>query len=494
MIIPKLSELGLPEEFKEWRPEQVELLEAALEHEVTLAEAPPGVGKTVVGVGLQKVLGTPVIYITPNKSLQYQLCKTIPYARMVMGRSNYSCLLYSGRTAESCDNSKGDPCSYIDDCDYINARAAAEASPLAVLNSTYYLYAANYGKRFRGGVLIVDEVDLLEKAILNFVNVQLSERSLLKIEMMGGVVAPLSDDVALWRSWATDTIAILRKAKMSKEDEAYWSRLSMKLRFLVDNADSSWFMEEGEGGVTFRPVRIAQYAKELVWQYHSTVLAMSGTVLSPKSVSDDIGLSSFHYVAVDCPFPIANRPVYDMSRYVGDGLSASNLVQSLGPMVNLIKRILGGYKDGKVLIHTPSYWLSTTLREKLSVDGLYVLSNFSGRDREAALGQFLEGPVPQVLISPSFSRGLDLYDSVYNCIIVTKVPWPDLGSEAVSRRLKMPGGQDWYMREAAAGLVQSCSRAVRSMDKQCDIYILDGAYKRLLPLLPKWFKDAIEVR
>ncbi len=493
MIIPNLSDLGLPKEFREWRPEQLELLDAALGHKVTLAEAPPGVGKTVVGVGLQKMLNVPIVYITPNKSLQYQLCKTIPYARMVMGRNNYSCLLYPGRTAESCDNSKDAPCSYIDECDYINARAAAEASPMAVLNSTYYLYAANYGKRFRGGALIVDEIDLLERAVLNFVNVVLSERSLLKIEKMGGAAAPMSDDIALWRSWATDTIAVLRKTKMSKEDNAYWSRLSLKLKFLVDNADSSWFMEEDDGRVTFRPVRIAQYVKDLVWQYHTTVLAMSGTVLNPKLVSDDLGLSSYHYVAVDCPFPIANRPIYDLSKYVGD-LSASNLVQSLVPMAELIKRIVNGYKNGKVLIHTPSYWLSASLREKLSVDGLHVLSNFSDRDREAALGQFLGGPVPQILISPSFSRGLDLYDSVYNCVIVTKVPWPDLGSEAVSRRLKMPGGQNWYMREAAAGLVQSCSRAVRSMDKQCDIYILDGAYKRLLPLLPKWFKGAVEVR
>jgi len=490
MTIPKLSELELSREFQEWRPEQVTLLEAALEHSVTLAEAPPGVGKTIVGVGLQKMLDVPAVYITPNKSLQYQVCRQVSYARMVMGRNNYSCLLYPGRTAESCDNSKHDPCPYVDDCDYMNARAAAEASPLAVLNSTYYLYAANYGERFRGGILVVDEIDLLERAILSFVNVSLTEHSLLKIEKMGGSPAPNSNDLSSWRSWAADTMVVIRKAHIAKEDKAYWDRLVLRLKFLVDNADDSWFMEEGEGGVTFRPVRISQYVHNLVWRYHKTVLAMSGTVLSPKSVSSDVGLSDYHYVNVDCPFPVANRPVYDLSKYVGD-LNAGNLVQSLQPMATLIKRVLDGYRDGKVLVHTPSYWLAGVLRERL--DG-HILSNFSDKDREAALGQFLSNPAPQVLVSPSFSRGLDLYDDVYNCVIVAKVPWPDLGSEMVSRRLEMPGGQNWYMREAAAGLVQSCSRAIRSMDKRCDIYILDGAYKRLLPLLPKWFKDAIEVR
>lgn len=489
-MIPKLSTLGLSRDFVEWRPEQLTLLKAALEHSITLVEAPPGVGKTLLGVGLQKILDVPAVYITPNKSLQYQVCRQVPYARMVMGRNNYSCLLYKGRTAESCDNSKDDPCPYVDECDYMSARAAAEASPLAVLNSTYYLYAVNYGKRFRGGALVVDEIDLLERAVLNFINIALTERSLLKIEKMGGSPAPNSDDLPLWRSWSADTVSVIRKAHIAKEDRAYWDRLVLRLRFLMDNADDSWFMEEEEGGVTFKPVRISQYVHSLIWQYHKTVLAMSGTVLDSKSVASDIGLSDYHYVNVGCPFPVANRPVYDLSKYVGN-LNAGNLVESLGPIATLIKHVLNGYKDGKVLVHTPSYWLAGVLRERL--DG-HVLSNFSDKDREAALGQFLSGSAPQVLVSPSFSRGLDLYDDVYNCVIVTKVPWPDLGSGAVSRRLKMPGGQDWYIREAAAGLVQSCSRAIRSADKRCDVYILDGAYKRLLPLLPKWFKEAIEVR
>jgi len=495
VTVPKLSELELPGEFKEWRPEQVELLEAAFEHPVTIAEAPPGVGKTLVGVGLQKALDAPVVYITPNKSLQYQVCRAIPYARMVMGRNNYSCLLYRGRTAEACDSSKNDPCPYMDDCDYMSARAAAEASSLAVLNSTYYLFASNYAQKFRGGILVVDEVDLLERAILNFVNVQLSERSLLKIEKMGGPAAPCSSDLALWKSWSADAIAVIKASKtISKEDRAYWDRLVMRLKFLITQADSSWFMEEEEdSGVTFRPVHISQYAHDLIWAYHKIVLAMSGTVLNPKSVAEDVGLSSYHYAAVGCPFPVVNRPVYDVSKYIGD-LNASNLTQSLTPMVDLLGRILRGYEDGKVLVHTPSYWLAATLRERLARDGTGIISHFSDKDREVALGKFMNGLAPQVLVSPSFGRGLDLYDGVYNCVIVTKVPWPDLGSEAVSRRLKMPGGQDWYEREAAAGLVQSCSRAIRSIDKQCDIYILDGAYKRLLPLLPKWFKDAIEVR
>jgi len=494
MSIPKLSSLGLPRDFVEWRPEQVTLLEAAIEHPITIAEAPPGVGKTLVGVGLQKALDTPVVFITPNKSLQYQVCRTIPYARMIMGRNNYSCLLYPGKTAEACDDSKDYPCPYADDCDYVCARAAAEASPLAVLNSTYYLFATNYAKRFRGGILVVDEIDQLEKAVLNFVNVALSERSLLKIEKMGGTIAPESDDISLWKVWATSTIDVILKAEISEDDKAHWDRLILKLRFLVARANDNWFLEEtDDSGVIFRPTKVSQYCKELIWGYHKTVLAMSGTVLNPKSVAGDLGLSDYHYVAVDCPFPVANRPIYDLSRYVGS-LNVSNITESLKPMVDLIGRILQGYRDGKVLIHTPSYWLSATLREKLSANKLPIATNFSDRDREVALGQFLNGPSPQILVSPSFSRGLDLYDDVYNCVIVTKVPWPDLGSKAVSRRLKMPGGQDWYMREAAAGLVQSCSRAVRSVSKQCDIYILDGAYKRLLPLLPDWFKNAIEVR
>lgn len=491
------SELGLPSKFDELRPQQEAVLDKFMSSKGNLlVEAPPGVGKTVVAAMLPRLLNTTVTYITPNKSLQKQVCDEIPFARMMMGRSNYPCLLHRGETAEGCEHTTGNPCPFVDQCTYMIAKAEVATAELAVLNSSYYLYASNYAKQFRRDILVVDEADQLENSLTSFVKVELVASNIAKMKQAGISVPDPSFSIEDWMKWAADSkLGIDLLADDAKElehfDEAEgWRRLSSKLEFMLTNVDDTWFTEYDDvrEAIAFRPVTVAKYAQELVWSHHKRVLAMSGTILKPKIVGGDIGFKS-SYLAVDNDWPVENRPMYDMTKYVGR-LNASNINDKIPTLAMLIDRICSAYQDTKILVHCQSYTLTRKLWEALP-NRRFVM-NSSSSNRQDVLETFLTTTEAQVLLSPSFVRGLDLAGSDYGCVIIVKAPFANLGSEAVSRRMKMPGGQEWYIRDACASLTQMAFRALRFRTDKCDIYILDEACLRLISQCADWFKKGLQ--
>ena len=482
--LPPLDSLGLPEKFTEWRTGQDLVVRRAIASERLLAEAPPGVGKTVIAAALQKVLGVPAVYITSNKSLQRQICREIPWARAVMGRNNYPCIALKGRTAEVCFHSREDPCLARPECPYVIARTEAEMSPLAVLNSTYYLYASNYANKFQRPLLIVDEADQFDSAILGFVKLDLSRRVLVKLGD-----PPVVGSVGSWVEWIGKVLPkVKRHISEAKEDEiARWKRLEGKLKYVIDNVDKDWFVEHDGAGISFRPLKVSRYANTLVWNNHQRVLGMSGTIIFKDIVADSLGLGKVDYIPIDCPFPAANRPIYFSP------IEALNKDSKPDSIALALRRIFEGYPESKILVQTQSYNWAKALIDKMN-GGVKsrLISNEGAGDREDVLDSFKSSKSPLVLMSPSFARGLDLYDDEYNCLVVAKAPYPNLGSKAVSLRLKAPGGQRWYTREAVAALVQMSFRIIRSGSKKGDIYILDANAGRLINSSPNWFKEAVQ--
>lgn len=489
------QELGLPEKFKEFRPVQIAIVDKFLSVSGNLlADAPTGTGKTIIATALQRELNVPATYITPNKSLQYQVCNEIPYARMIMGRANYDCLLYEGLKADACVHTKDDPCHFVNECPYRLARKAAEHSQLAVLNSSYYLYASNYARKFERPLLIVDEVDQFEGAVLDFVSLKLTLKNLQQLASLGCL--PESCDTPRdWTEWAAAArpkilpLTCLSESPTRKEvvGAEEWKRILGKLDFLLKNVDDTWFTDDSEDSITFRPVVVSKYTNRLVWSHHDRVLGMSGSVLNPNIVAGDLGMKA-DYIQVDSTFPVDNRPLYNLTGLVG-GLNKSNLNANIPLLADLTQRIIDAYPDGKVLVHTQSYALARGICDELA-DNRTVM-NENSRDRQVVLNDFLASSEPLVLVSPSFSRGLDLAGDRYPCVIVLKAPFASLGSEAVMRRKGMPGGQEWYDRDATAALMQMCGRGVRSDTDKCDTFILDAACLRLINKCPNWFRRAL---
>lgn len=527
------QELGLPEKFKDWWPDQWETIVEVRDSpkKVYLLDAPTGVGKTVVGVGVHRLSGKRCIYITRTKQLQSQI--DFPgIVKVMMGRENYPCLKHpddfhpgdsSGYTAANCTDSKGKPCEFKDKCLYLLAKEAALASPLAVLNTSYYLTEVNGPGEFSGAeLLVVDEVDSLEDELMNYIQFSVSEKQLEKL----GIHLPADpDESQSWLDWGAKIRAEIdvRRQKFQEQlaliPEANWQspqltqrkkvtqleRFSDRVSWFVRAFDDTWVFypkrdeETGDREWIFKPIFISKYATSFFWCHATQFLGMSATIFDPHVVAGNLGLQGGqgHYKRLDSPFPVKNRPIFYCP--VAD-LTKRTMDTERPKLLNPIRTLINRYPNDKILIHTVSYKLRDFLMENLEQSRLITHTKWN---REDKLEKFKDSCEPLVMLSPSFDRGVDLPQEKCRCIIICKVPYLYKGDPQIRGRMKAPGGQKWYVLKAAQTLVQMSGRAVRSKDDYCDTYILDRQFGRLFsqmnhmkiatgdPTLPEWWSDAL---
>lgn len=530
METPK--ELGLPKKFSAWRDGQAEIIEeiATSGTHHFLLDAPTGTGKSIIGIGtykkmlhayrvLARLRGEPegkkrCIYVTRTKNLQDQILREFPEAKTVKGRNNYPCMKHIEKwpeyTAENCHNHK--TCSERRNCQYWQDKDAALSAPIAVLNDAYYLSEINGPGTFSDAeFVILDEIDSIESALMNFITFTVSSRQLKRLELK----PPQNPERASsWLGWAEITVTKLKKhiigidQHLGEIDDELWSGAELdmqkqksqytsfanKLYQFTGLVDDSWiFYKEDDGEnwkVTFKPVLISEYADMYLWSHSQRTLGMSGTILNADILADEIKLENYSYKAIPSPFPLKNRPIY---YHPACNITQKTRHQELPKLAAEIEDIISQYPEQKILIHTTSYAIQRYLMDRLPAGRLAVHNT---GDKEKVLEAFKETTHPMVLLSPSFDRGVDLAGEMCRCVIICKVPWMNLTDRQVKARLQLPGGQNWYHLRAAQTIMQMSGRAVRGPDDYCDTWILDKQFGRLRKALentlPKWWQDAIK--
>jgi Rad3-related DNA helicase len=152
-------------------------------------------------------------------------------------------------------------------------------------------------------------------------------------------------------------------------------------------------------------------------------------------------------------------------------------------------------------VHTTSYPIRNFLQQQL--EEYNPAAGHHGRvvthesaDRLKMLEFFKESRLPLVMLSPSFDRGVDLPDNICQCVIICKVPYLSMGDPQVAARMKLSGGQQWYLLKAIQTMIQMSGRAVRSTTDKSHTYILDKQFNalkaRTRSIIPGWWLDAIQ--
>jgi Rad3-related DNA helicase len=157
--------------------------------------------------------------------------------------------------------------------------------------------------------------------------------------------------------------------------------------------------------------------------------------------------------------------------------------------------------------------------------------------RDAVLDRFeTQLDMPYILISTYINEGFDFKDDIARFAIVCKVPYPNLGSNGVKKRIlfeqdtfrkktgytcnykgveeaTMVGGEQtlltkemcsnwgceacraWYNMKAASAIIQMTGRVVRNQKDWATIYIMDTSFKRFYNahkyLFPKYIRESI---
>ena len=531
---------GLPAWVTEFRPQQIEAVEQILEHyragvDVVLLDAPTGTGKTLIAEMVRAQLDTAGLYVCSTKTLQDQFARDFA-AAVLKGRANYP--TEHGPESVTADDCTGKTCVWCTDattCPYQGAKAAFTVSPIGCTNTAYLLGQVNNTRpdravTFGRGLVTIDECDELEGVLVGQAGLNVSPwamkqyglRPVKKGAHVPTLVRWLADSSLEVKQWAT--IHVKRYGRdvegMRKVKRAL--RLAEEMRFVARDMlhePDEWvrdYSDRDKDRLILKPVRVGRYAQDKLWRHGERWLCMSATILNPQQWAEDVGLDDgqWRYVTVPMGFHVDNRPIVVSSLADMARSGAGTYEERCRKIASGIETVLDKHDGANTLVHTVSYALARDLTSALTGrkvagrgawhgkmqagDGrtVAVHTYLSGDGRDEAVARFTdEGGV---LVASSLERGVDLIGDLCRVIVVAKVPFPNMGDRRTSARMRLPGGRSWYATQTARSLVQMTGRGVRSHDDWATTYIFDGQFpkfwKQWRQLLPKWWRDAVEVR
>lgn len=481
-----------------------------------ILDAPPGAGKTVIGKAIADELGrvgSQAIYTCHSKALQRQFTDDFPQIPAMYGRGNYQTQLDPTKTTDEC---LGVGCKFCKECPYKVAKADFINSAVGMTNISYLLAETNFVGTVKPDVLIIDEADTLEAALLDFAELSISERHL---RLMYGIMPPERKTIeASWLEWAQRSLPVLldklrqlrQKEKNNNSKELqdkikHAEGLIRKFKLLCDDElgiksgnwvydgykeETSFIKRAGASPtnqVKFRPIRVGILAEGLIWRFAKKVVLMSGTVVNAAVMAETLGIPDFETVSLPSRFPAQNRPIY--IRPVAK-MNAKSTPEDFDNLAKEITKIMS-QNSGRILIHTVSYRYAAELAARIRNERIVTYS--TSNEVESAVKQYLQRK-NAVLIASSLARGISLSYDQCDVVIIVKVPYLSLGDKQVSARLYSPGGQMWYTVSAIREIIQMTGRGMRAHDDYCATYILDSAFNDLFKHkkhFPQWWKDAI---
>jgi|TARA_R110002060_G_scaffold38317_2_gene49490 ATP-dependent DNA helicase DinG len=532
---------------KKIRPQQEEAIEFALDEYLNqgkrfiIIEAGTGVGKSAIGLTIARYLSEKLsntaglfedgsYFLTTQKILQEQYVKDFGGfggpMKSIKSSSNYTCnfnkktscgeSLRALRTAE-----KGSrfwkACTF--NCTYRNAKEGFLKSPEGVTNFPYFLAETQYaGKLTPRQVLIIDEAHNVDIQLSKFIEITISNKfckSFLSFEIPRGLTAlkyvkwiqetyvpTIASKLKHLEKMLEKYVGLTEKIKsgefasIAKKFEIMDKHICKVRRFLELYDSANWVMNEiaadGRSGrkIEFKPIDIAPFANEHLYNFGEVVILMSATILDQDAFAESVGIpiDKAAFISLPSPFPIENRPVI----FSGIGkMSSKSIDETLPRMVQAVKAILSQHKNDKGIIHCHSYKVANYLKRNVRSTRLLI---HNSENREAILEKHMKAKKPTVLISPSMTEGIDLKGDLSRFQIICKVPYPYLGDKLV--RKKMNKWKWWYPLQTAKTIVQAAGRSVRSNEDTAVTYILDSDfemfYNRNRPMFPKGFKDSLQ--
>jgi ATP-dependent DNA helicase DinG len=473
--------------------------------QIVLCDLPCGTGKSAINVAVaSKHSG---ILLTPQKLLQDQLARDWPDFPVLKGSANYPCTAFRGA---DCQSGSAVKCRN-QNCEYKWAKRKFLESRIGITNYAYF-FAALRSDGFNPlhNVLAFDEGHYTEGALIDAAEAHIT-----------GEITKLVDYHESWPESIEEAATFLEDMlppaevklsqladEMSDGTDQQAARQFITLHNVVRNVDyflqsyhrsEVWIFSLNEvdqarnkAGFRCRPLYANDLFEQFVKPLGKRIWMTSATMPPVRQMSKWMGIGDddCHRIAMGSPFPIENRrvrycPVAKMDR--------NNLATSLEPMVNRIAKILDSYKDQRGVIHSHSFALTKQLADRLMRYSDRLLVQRPESDRQALIDEHLHSDRPTVLLSPSMTEGLDLYDDLSRFTIWPKIPYAYLGDPWTKAR--MEDDQEWYGWQAVKTIIQGCGRSVRHDQDYCDTFILDAGLSNLWSrsgdLAPKWFNDSI---
>ncbi len=536
-----------PEKFTTLRPHQAAAIDQVLAHfdsgaQVVMVDAPTGSGKTILAEGVRRMLAPERTLYCPNtKGLQDQFCNDLDYAVLLKGRANYATAdhpelfwsKFNNLSAADCIAKKEilpacSSCIYetpvaithcrlchpFTSCPYQQAKSAAMASQLAVLNTSYLIAECNSQRSSFSGadLIVIDEADTIGGTLMSQVEVFFSARKMKELDLQPPRLKTVPES---WLAWVNEEAipkigAHLNAARLKVKGRgqpavddlralSYLERTAHKLALLRTSLELGNAVYDGydEGNIKFQPVHVAPFGPSMIWKHGERFLLMSATIIDAQQRAREWGIEEaglrWELVKVPSTFPAERRPIHIRS---AASMTFKEKETSWPKMASMVKKVLARHEGERVLIHTVSYEFTKFMFNELRFQDRPVFTYSDAKEREGVLRDFRANK-GAVLLAPSMDRGVDLPNDECRAVILTKVPFPNMRDKRVNARLYSPGGQNWMTMEVVAKIVQMTGRGMRSEDDFVETYILDSQFTENIwskgkNMFPVWWKEALD--
>jgi len=402
-------------------------------------------------------------------------------------------------------------------CPYWKAKDEAIHSPLTIHNYHYFMNEMLFSKSFaQRELMVMDEAHTIEGTLMSFIEMNINKRTLDRISNSIGlpyVTIPDHLNIELWKAWLTnlashikDRLEIMGTSKQIRSQGADTREIRNrllaentleKMQILVDNIMSTpdnWVWNKTEDGILFRPVRISQFSKDMLFKHSNKHILISATILDSEKLKTYLGITEdVRFLRIhNSNFPVQNRPLFVKSQ--GKATSAT-MAEYLPKMMTYIDDvILPKLIKDKGVIHSHTndiarYILTHSKHKNIMISNV---DNFNDK-RNDVFQKFFESKPPSIMVTPSMKLGVDLREDLARWQIITKIPYPYLGDPQIKKRTEIDSG--WYSYQAVTSLIQTYGRVCRSETDFGSTYVLDGKFDDLfyqnLSILPQWFTGAI---
>jgi len=517
------------------RPEQIQAINFILEKfksgaRFVILEAPLGIGKSAIAVTVSNYINDKFdnpdkkasYIITTQKILQEQYVRDFPYIANITAKQNFQC--ENRAPGVTCDMGltmakilmKSTFKSYYGSCCYVKARRNFDGSHIGLTNLSYFLsHALNKNDLSERNLMVIDECHNVENVVTDFAALTFTKHFIQDIlKMPFPNVARMSiEDFVKWIKFtyatklSNDYLSLESKmGAMSSESylesnsglasmkkvEDYKRKLENVSIGLKNFNKDEWVMTVSatQDIVSIKPIFASKYTNNMLYKFADKLLLMSGTILDKNTFCQNIGIdpNKAEFLSLDSPFPVANRPVFEVP--VGS-MGRKSIDITLPKMVATIKELLDHHKNEKGIIHCHNYKIAKYISDNISSDRLLF---HSSDDRIDVLNFHIKSTQPTVLVSPSFTEGIDLQGKLSRFQIIAKIPFPFLGDNYVKEKMNRVNG--WYAWQTLKSVIQASGRSVRDYDDYAITYILDSDWSFLksknLGMIPMWFKNAIQ--
>lgn len=486
-----------------------------------ICEAPVGTGKSAIAITISKFFENEVVdeknaswILTTQKILQKQYQTEFNWLPTIWSKSNYECKNHFG---VSCTMGLWINNIFKDkycDCVYTADKKKFLDSQISLTNVQFFLNHYEYRRQdiSKRKLLIIDEAHNLESIITDFVSIILNKyiiadygiswigtnKTILQvIDWIKKILLPklISQKVQLeFTIKSYDETQLLSSPEgrlLVKQFDSLDKYICQLNRCLQRFNPNEWVMSinKDDDEIILRPLFASRFSNKQLFETADKVLLMSGTILDRDTYCKNVGipLKDTAFISLPSPFKKENRPVFIVK---AASMSYKNIDTSLPKLASVVKKIIDDHKDEKGIIHCHSYKIANFLNNTIKTNRFLM---HDSSNRIEVYNFHLNSKTPTILLSPSFTEGIDLVDELSRFQIITKVPFPYLGDNFIKEKMRRVSG--WYEWETAKTIIQASGRSVRNDEDYCMTYILDEDffwfYKQHENIFPQWYKDAL---